>query len=387
MHERKPVARVIADPETSDVVRARLERVDEILRYADRSLGLPVDGQYRTYVDVERPYVAWNVFAAPEFSTQPVRWCYPVIGCAAYRGYFHSGNAAHVALRLSANGFDTAVIGAIAYSTLGWFEDPVMSTFMTWDTPAIAALLFHELAHAKVFLRGDTPFNESFATFVEREGLREWLHDEPSLLARYERAWLEVDRFRAFVIAWRSRFDRLYATSMQPFAGRFLKSELFDAMRDCFAEHRRLMGDDRFQHYFDGAMNNASFLGLSTYNEWVPAFAGLFEESARDWTTFYEAVTHLASVDEGARQVRLNALVDEQHIAQRADDEGTDEVQCRTLLHHPGEREAPAAEHDDIRRGADGEHEGAARAHRSRHHHQARIDRCTQRGGCQDGHQ
>jgi len=184
MHGREPLAAVIARPDTEAALRMRLEQVSAAREFATHELGLPDNRSYRTFRALGRPYVVWNVVAAPEFSVQPRQWCFPFTGCLAYRGYFHEDSAQRYALSLARRGYDVTVGGVSAYSTLGHFDDPVLDTMMRYGDVELAGILFHELAHQQVYARSDSEFNESFATAVEREGLRRWLalHDRSAEL-------------------------------------------------------------------------------------------------------------------------------------------------------------------------------------------------------------
>ena len=168
-------------------------------------LALEPKRRYSSYVHLDAPYVVWNVFATPEFSTRPTQWCYPIVGCAAYRGYFHDSDARALARRLYISQHDVTVGGVAAYSTLGWFDDPLLSTFINWPNPELAGLIFHELAHARVFIGGDTSFNEALATFVERRGVIEWLQAQGDEVAmkRITARWADGDRFVRYLLAWR----------------------------------------------------------------------------------------------------------------------------------------------------------------------------------------
>src|SRR6185437_14397083 len=164
-----------ADPSTPEAVKARLTEVSAARDFASRELALPDNSSYRTYADVKRPYVVWNVVAAPEFSVRPRRWCFPVSGCVSYRGYFHERRARAFAANLASRGDDVQVDGVTAYSTLGHFADPVLSTMLRYGDPDLAGTIFHELAHQLIYIPGDSEFNESFAMTVEDEGLARWL--------------------------------------------------------------------------------------------------------------------------------------------------------------------------------------------------------------------
>ena len=196
MRQQQPVERVIGDPDTPAELKARLELAWEILAFAKDSLALEVDGRYQRYADIGREYVVWNVVAAPRYSLEPIEWCYPVVGCAPYRGYFAEGAAVAFAAKLDADGFETYLGGAAAYSTLGWFDDPLLSSFLDYPPARLAELLFHELAHGRVWVKGDVAFNEAFASFVGKAGARQWLGaEERAAFDRANRAAAAFDRW------------------------------------------------------------------------------------------------------------------------------------------------------------------------------------------------
>src|SRR5277367_6777720 len=175
MSKRQPIAAVIDKPTTSLKLRAQLEAVTSIRDFASRDLALPDNGSYKTYADIGRPYVVWNVVAAPEFSVDPIEWCYPIVGCVAYRGYFAEAKARRFAAGLHAKGWDVVVGGVAAYSTLGHFDDPILSSMVNWNDVELASIIFHELTHQVLYVPNDASFNEAFATTVEEEGVRRWL--------------------------------------------------------------------------------------------------------------------------------------------------------------------------------------------------------------------
>lgn len=174
LRARQPVEQVVADPATSAQLRARLEHASQARVFASQQLKLPDNRSYRVYADIGRPYVVWNVFATPELSLQPVTHCFPIAGCVAYRGYYQQGAARGAAALMRQEGMDAYVGGVEAYSTLGWFDDPILSSMVGWSEERLATLIFHELAHQRFYVQDDTEFNESFASFVEQEGTRQW---------------------------------------------------------------------------------------------------------------------------------------------------------------------------------------------------------------------
>ena len=231
MAKRHSIARLATDPTTPEALRLRLATVEQIRRFSVLHLGLPDNGSYRSYADLERDFVVWNVFASPEFSLQPLRWCYALVGCLNYRGYFKRRDAVKFASKLRAQGHDVFVGGVAAYSTLGWFKDPVLNTMLRWDDARLAEVIFHELAHQKLYVRGDTPFNEAFATAVAKIGVERWLEKDMATTVRqrfkqdqrHERAFVDL------VLATRSRLKDLYASALVDSEMRQLKRELFAA--------------------------------------------------------------------------------------------------------------------------------------------------------------
>jgi predicted aminopeptidase len=306
---RQPIARIIADPATDTALKARLELAQQARAFASDKLGLPRNSSYTSYADLKRPYATWNVFAAPEFSVQAVEHCYLFVGCLAYRGYFDRGRADAEGERLQAQGLDTWVGGSAAYSTLGWFADPILNTMLRWDDDELAATIFHELAHQRLFAKGDTEFNESFATFVQYEGLREWraargLPPDDSAGRKHE------DEFEQLVLDTRERLRLLYATALPPDAMRERKHEEIERLR---AEYSRLRdtqweGKGGYDEWINSAINNAKLLPFGLYRRWVPAFAALFAQQDGKWATFYAGAAKIARQDATARTRELAAL-------------------------------------------------------------------------------
>src|SRR5512141_2027994 len=216
-HE-KPIQKLIDDPKTPAELRRRFELVQRLRGFAQTELHLPVDGHYRKYVDVHRPYVVWNVEAAPEFSMEPKTWWYPLVGSLAYRGYFSERGATNYGASLERRGYDVFVGGVQAYSTLGWFKDPVLNTFIFETDPFLAEIIFHELAHQRVFARGDTDFNEAFATTVGEEGARRWLKasGDDAAIAQYQAEMRRTRLFVGMVMKARGQLETLYGDEHTP---------------------------------------------------------------------------------------------------------------------------------------------------------------------------
>ena len=288
MARAKPAAQLIADPATPQPLRERLELARTIRDYASRELDLPDNGSYRSYADLGRAYVVWNVVAAPEFGLAPVESCFPVAGCVPYRGFFAQEDAERHAAKLRAAGNDVNVRGVAAYSTLGRFDDPLLSTFIAHPDTELARLIFHELSHQLLYVKNDSTFNESFAVAVERAGVRRWLAATgrnaglQSFLDTQERS----AKFLALLEQMRARLKALYATPLAPEVMRERK-------RAEFAELRKLL--DANPRLKDMQANNALLASFATYSQLVPAFEKLLEEEGGDLKRFYGRVKTLAA--------------------------------------------------------------------------------------------
>lgn len=306
---RQPVAELLADPQQPAELRQRLRLAQDARAFASAQLALPDNRSYRLYADLGRPYVVWNLFATAEFSLEAQTHCFPIAGCVAYRGYFDEQRARGAAALLRGEGLDTEVAGVEAYSTLGWFDDPLLAGMLDWSDARVAALIFHELAHQRLYLPGDTAFNESFARFVEEEGLRQWrrargLPPPPAHLQR------QREQFVALMLASRARLEALYARPLAPEALRAAKQAEFQRLRGEYAALRDgpWQGDGRYDGWFARPLNNARLLPFGLYEQWVPAFASLFAAVGGDWPCFYARAAALAELGEAERRQALTAL-------------------------------------------------------------------------------
>jgi len=305
----QPIPDVIGRSDAA--LAARLERIREIRDFASRELGLPNNGSYTRYTDLGRPYVSWNVFATPELSLTPRQWCFPIAGCVNYRGYFREAQAAGESRRLKASGDDVYVGGVPAYSTLGWFDDPVLSSFVSWPETEIARLIFHELAHQLIYVKSDSAFNESYATSVEEAGLARWLasrHDS-QLTKLAARADHMRAIFRDLVRTTRTRLAEIYASDASDDDKRRAKQAIVAAMKAAYESAKQsepgLSGYDR---WFAQQPNNAALAAVGLYTDRVPAFRELLHESNEDLPTFYQRVRELAAQPKRARDAALDAL-------------------------------------------------------------------------------
>lgn len=292
-------------------IKARLTTVLQIRDFATQTLSLPDNDSYRVYAHLDRPQVAWNVVAAPAFSLKPKTWCFPVAGCVPYRGYFSESRAQRFAAQLRREGLDVRVAGVAAYSTLGWFTDPVFSTLMRRNEADLAGLIFHELAHQRLYMAGDAAFNESFASVVEAEGVRRWLQQRGDVRA-FEMWQRDQSRQREFVELlhqYRTRLETLYASALTEPAMREAKGRAFDALR---AEYTKLRnhwdGYAGYDAWFAQDLNNAHLAAVGLYHRHVPAFQVLLERAAGDMTAFYRSARALRRLPEAERNDRLAEL-------------------------------------------------------------------------------
>lgn len=304
---RTPIEKILADPATDAELRRRLERAVDARRFASRELGLPDNGSYTTYVDVGRPYAVWNVFATPELSLRAHEWCYPLFGCLSYRGYYSRDRADREAAALREQGLDVFVAGVPAYSTLGWFDDPLLST-MPKGEDQMAGTIFHELAHQIAFAEDDTAFNESFATFVEHEGLRRYLKDNPELAKAVERRQRWESDYRRLMFAGRKRLLDTYVSDLPEAEKRARKQAVFARLRKDYVKLRRAWRGDLADDTWLTEPSNAQLLPFGLYQAWVPAFAVLFAQQKEDWPAFYAEVARLAALAPAERKRTLEAL-------------------------------------------------------------------------------
>jgi len=283
MQAARPVGEWLSDPATPHPLRERLVLAQRIREFASRELGLPDNGSYRSYASLERHYVVWNVFAAPRFSVQPHKECFPFTGCVSYRGFFSEPDARRHAEGLRAQGFDVHVAGVPAYSTLGWFDDPLLSTFIRYPDAQLARLVFHELSHQVAYARNDTTFNESFAVAVEEEGVRRWLRAEGRVtdLESFTAAQARRKAFAQRVKEARTRLAQLYASGVPGEAMQRGKAEEFERLR---ADYPKVVPAEA---------SNAFLVSVSLYTEQVPAFEELLRGSG-SLPAFYDRVRDLA---------------------------------------------------------------------------------------------
>ena len=312
LQSAKPIAQWTADPATPPAVRDRLLLSQRMRDFAVSELKLPDNNSYRRYADLNRGAAIWNAVAAPELGLTLKTWCFPVLGCVGYRGYYTQQGAETLAVALKDQGWETSVYGVPAYSTLGWSNwvggDPLLNTFLSWPEADLARLIFHELAHQVAYAGDDTTFNESFAVAVERIGGRRWLalHGTPQSRAADALAEQRQQEFRSFTLRWRAELEAMYTSDAAESVKRQRKAELMARLR---AEYQTMKAE-RWGGYagYDGwfaRANNASFAVLAAYNELVPEFERLFERSGGDFPRFYAAVQGLAALPKPERRAKL----------------------------------------------------------------------------------
>ena len=308
--KRQPVRKLLKDPATDPKLAARLSLALAAREFASRHLGLPDNRSYTSYVDLHRPYVVWNVFATPRYSVEAIRHCFPIAGCVAYRGWFGEAAAEADAARMRRLGDDVWVGGVPAYSTLGWFADPILSSMLRWDDDELAGTIFHELAHQLIYAKGDTAFNESFATFVQTEGLREW-RAARELPADDGHAQVMADGFTKLVLDLRERLKTLYTSGVDAEAMAAGKQREIAAFRARYAAWRdaHWPGDHRYDAWVAKPINNARLLPFGLYDQWTPAFAVIFRESGAQWPAFYARVRALARESKAKRDAALQVLL------------------------------------------------------------------------------
>ncbi len=306
---RQDVAQLIDDPSTPETLRAQMASASAIRQFATDELELPDNNSYRSYVDVGRDSVTWAVFAAPEFSLQPRIWCFPVFGCVPYRGYFSKMSAAETAADLQRQGLDVYVTGITAYSTLGWSSDPLLSTMFTQDETYLAGLVFHELAHQRVYVHDDSAFNEAFAAAVETTGVRHWLRATGDTfgLRRYEADRRRTAEFLALVAQTQDELKHVYDHPAVSEQKRAAKAAAIERLRTRYRQmrDRRWGGYRQYDAWFDAPINNAKLVSISIYSDRLTAFLRLFDLCSRDYPRFYASVQKLGALDKTRRAEAL----------------------------------------------------------------------------------
>jgi predicted aminopeptidase len=310
LSDSKPIDDWLADPHTNPGLRHKLESARQIRRFAVRELALPDNSSYKNYAALSRPYVLWNVVATPELSLSPLQWCFPVAGCVNYRGYYDKAAAQEYASQLRADGNDVEVGGVTAYSTLGWFSDPLISTFINYPDAELARMLFHELAHQVVYVGGDSQFNESFASAVEEEGVERWLDKfgSPAIREAYDRYWSRKHDFHGLLLRARKELEQAYKSKIPDADKRAAKTRIFARLKDDYQLLKQNWGGYAgYDKFFAEPLSNAHLASIATYSDFVPAFKALLKRE-KNFPAFYKAVRRIADLDKNERHRVLKAL-------------------------------------------------------------------------------
>jgi predicted aminopeptidase len=308
MASRQPIDALLADPSAD--LRDRLARVLEIREFASEALALPDNRSYRSVVPTPSEGVVWSVVATPPYSLEPREWCFPIAGCTTYRGYFDRARADAYAAALAAEGLDVTVDSVPAYSTLGWFDDPVPGGILRWPDHDLAAIVFHELAHQRFYLKGDSAFNEAFATAVAEEGVERWLaqRGDAAAIEDWRGAQSRRRAFLDLLLEIRAGLATLYSAGFPEAEMQEGKERLFDELRERYADLEASWGGVAgFGHWMARPLNNARLAAVATYREQLPAFRALLQCVGGDLTAFYEAVERLAKLPQAERDAARSA--------------------------------------------------------------------------------
>jgi predicted aminopeptidase len=310
MAQARPIDDWLADPATGAKLRTKLARVKEIRRFAATELGLPDNGSYKFYADLKRPFVLWNVVAAPALSLEPTKWCFPIAGCVNYRGYYSKEAAQAFAADLRGEGLDVQIGGVPAYSTLGWFDDPVLSTFIQYPDGELARLVFHELAHQVAYAKDDSQFNESFAVAVEEVGVERWMarFGDDKMRRAYKDYEARKKDFLALLMKYRAALKANYDSGSADADKLRVKAELFQSLKDEYQVLKAGWGGYAgYDRWFAEPLSNAHLASISTYHDLVPGFRALLEQE-KSLSGFYAAVRKMAGEDKSLRHQQLAEL-------------------------------------------------------------------------------
>ncbi|WP_420476870.1 aminopeptidase [Noviherbaspirillum sp. ST9] len=307
LSEARPIDDWLSSPDVEDKLKGKLTRVKQIRQFAARELALPDNDTFTTYADLKRPFVMWNIVATPELSLKPLQWCFPVAGCVNYRGYYSKEDAQSYAAELRAEKYDVEVSGVPAYSTLGWFKDPVLSTFIQYPDGELARLVFHELAHQVVYVAGDSRFNESFAVAVEEAGVERWMAvygDEKTRRAYAAYEGRKRD-FLALLMKHRKQLQENYERDVSDDEKRQEKASIFKSLKDEYLVLKESWGGySGYDRWFAEPLSNAHLSAIATYHDFVPGFKAMLAKQ-KTLDKFYDAVRQLATLDKDERHRQL----------------------------------------------------------------------------------
>jgi len=308
MSDRQSIKKLLAADDTDPELRGKLQTLTDARQYAVTALGLPENDSYNTYVETGRRAVTWNVVATKEFSMQPNTWCFPVAGCVSYRGYFDIHDAEKFAAALAEKSHDVTISGASAYSTLGWFDDPVLDTMLRGDDLRYVGTLFHELAHQLLYVKDDSNFNEAFASFVEQVGVRRWLEDEQQVerIKDYDESLERAEQFVELLKTTRQALVDLYKQSLEETEMRDRKQKVFDDMLGNYETLKASWdGYKGYDGWFRRELNNARLVAVATYRRYVPAFYAMYDEVGGNLQQFYDLAKEVSVLPGDQRRARM----------------------------------------------------------------------------------
>jgi predicted aminopeptidase len=309
LERRKPINEILANEETTLKLRELLETSQKMRDFASKELDLPENDSYRTYADINRSYAVWNVIASKEFSIQAKKWCFLFVGCLSYRGYFSKADATAYANELKSEGYDVYVAGAKAYSTLGWFDDPLLNTMMYKSEARRAGIIFHELAHQVLYIDNDSAFNEAFATAVEQEGIRRWMKKK-GRSDQYKKYLANKKRdaqLNALLQQTQAELKQLYKTKSTENEKRQQKNIIFSLMQKKYQQLKKSWGGNKmYDKWMSQELNNAHLVLIATYHELVPVFKAILKKENDNLKKFYLVVAEYGKLDVKQRTQQLN---------------------------------------------------------------------------------
>lgn len=314
LRRSQPIQTIIADPDTDSNLKRTLIKVLTLRKFASQELKLPDNQSYTEYADLKRPYAVWNVFAAPELSIELKKWCFVKAGCVGYRGFFSQTEAKRFGKKLRDDGYDVHLGGVRAYSTLGWFNDPVLNTFIGYSELELARLIFHELAHQVVYAPGDTVFNESFATLVEQEGIKRWLvqNNATAEHAAYKAKLKRQTIFNTLVLQHRDRLAVLYLSNKSEAEKRAGKARILDDLQEQYSLLKTTRVEfNSYGRWFAQPINNALLATVSIYTQLMPAFQALLTQQNGDMAQFFKIVKEISKLPKEERKSVLKMAMDD----------------------------------------------------------------------------
>lgn len=307
--QQQSIDELLDDPTTSDQLRQKLALAKAARQFAASNLYLPDNDSYKTYVDIGRNRVTWNVVAVPALSLSAKTWCYPIAGCVSYKGYYSNEAAKSYEKQLADENYDTTINGSAAYSTLGWFDDPVLNTMLQWREAHLIGVIFHELAHQQLYIKDDSTFNESFASFVQQEGVRRWYlaKGKPQAITKEAAHGKRKKQFLSLLKTTRDKLEILYNSKLADKQKHEQKRVYFTELRQQYISLKagEWKGYSGYDHWFDRDLNNANLVSVSTYHQHLPGFKALLQQSNEDLRVFYAAAEKLSQLPAKERSEKL----------------------------------------------------------------------------------